>query len=66
LGRIVAGDKTQTFFISFAQWFTRALVHGAFRRRFQILVLHCPDLLRWNDNDRGTMMFPPQQAHIAG
>ena len=42
LGRIVAGDKTQTLFISIAQWFTRAIVHCAFRSALQMKFLHHP------------------------
>jgi hypothetical protein len=33
LGRIVADDKTQTLFISFAQLLARAIIHDAFIRR---------------------------------
>jgi hypothetical protein len=36
LGRIVAGWKTRTVFISTTQQVACAIVHCAFRRRFQI------------------------------
>jgi hypothetical protein len=36
LGRIVAGDKRKTLFISIMQWVACAPVHCAFRRGFQI------------------------------
>jgi hypothetical protein len=40
LGRIVAGDKSKTLFISFAQQVADAIIHSAFRSRLQMKLLH--------------------------